>query len=142
MKRILIGGLGGAVCGAGGAAALLFAMPPSAAPAPPAPSVRADPQVALDRVEIKGLPARAMQLLLARSDKAELPRAIKDAPQALQDLAFANMSERSSRLLREEMEALTTLRRREVERARAGLVRLAKRLADAGEIELSDSDDG
>jgi flagellar motor switch protein FliG len=91
--------------------------------------------------DLARLPGRAMQLLLARCDKAELPRAIRGAPEALQTLVFANMSERSARLLREEIEAMTGLRRRDSERARANLVRLAKSLADAGEIDLGDGSD-
>lgn len=87
------------------------------------------------------LPPRAVQQLLARCDKALLPRALKGAPPQIEALFFANMSERSAKLLREDMETAGPVKLRDVEAARQSLVRLAKRLADEGEIELATIED-
>lgn len=87
---------------------------------------------------LAGLPPRALQQLVSRSDKAVLAKALHGAPEPLAEAIFASMSERAGRLLKEEMEGARP-RRRDVEAARLAIVRTAKSLAAEGEIVLAEA---
>jgi flagellar motor switch protein FliG len=78
------------------------------------------------------------QTLLRNVDKAKLPMALKGASEALRDLFLNNMSERASKMLREDMAAMGPVRLRDVEEAQMAMVNMAKELAAKGEIVLSD----
>ncbi|MGL5784385.1 MAG: flagellar motor switch protein FliG [Alphaproteobacteria bacterium] len=85
-----------------------------------------------------------IQLLIRQSDKSVLALALKGAPDLIKDLFFSSMSERASKLLKEDITALGMVRIRDVDEAQAKIVVLAKELADAGEIninEISDTDE-
>jgi flagellar motor switch protein FliG len=62
----------------------------------------------------------------------------------MKQIFFASMTERAAKLMREEMTAMGPVRSRDCEEAQTALVRLAKSLAERGEIMLVDpkSDDG
>jgi flagellar motor switch protein FliG len=78
------------------------------------------------------------QTLLRNVDKQKLPIALKGASEALRDLFLGNMSERASKMLREDMAAMGPVRLRDVEEAQMSMVTMAKELAAKGEIVLSD----
>jgi flagellar motor switch protein FliG len=78
------------------------------------------------------------QTLLRNVDKAKLPIALKGASAALQELFLGNMSERASKMLKEDMAAMGPVRLRDVEEAQMSMVNMAKELAAKGEIVLSD----
>ncbi|GAB2175405.1 flagellar motor switch protein FliG [Dongia sp. agr-C8] len=78
------------------------------------------------------------QTLLRNVDKAKLPMALKGASPELQALFLNNMSERASKMLREDMAAMGPVRLRDVEEAQMAMVNMAKELAAKGEIVLSD----
>jgi flagellar motor switch protein FliG len=78
------------------------------------------------------------QTLLRNVDKAKLPMALKGASEPLRDLFLGNMSERASKMLREDMAAMGPVRLRDVEEAQMAMVNMAKELASKGEIVLSD----
>jgi flagellar motor switch protein FliG len=78
------------------------------------------------------------QTLLRNVDKQKLPIALKGASEALRDLFLGNMSERASKMLREDMAAMGPVRLRDVEEAQMAMVTMAKELAAKGEIVLSD----
>lgn len=80
-----------------------------------------------------------VQTLLRNVEKDKLGLALKGASDTLRDLFFSNMSERASKILREDMEAMGPVRLRDVDEAQMEMVNKAKDLADAGEIILSDS---
>ena len=88
------------------------------------------------------LPA-AVATIVRQSDKRQMALALKAAPDAMKQLFFAAMTERSAKLMREDMAAMGPVRARDCEDAQNALVRLAKALADKGEILLVDpkSDD-
>jgi flagellar motor switch protein FliG len=89
------------------------------------------------------LPA-SIAVIVRTADKREVALALKGAPEEMKQLFFSTMTERSAKLLREEMSAMGPVRSRDCEEAQTALVRLAKTLADNGEIVLVDprSDDG
>ncbi len=79
-----------------------------------------------------------VQTLLRNIDKSKLAIALKGASEPLRDLFFSNMSERASKILREDMQALGPVRLRDVDEAQQMLVKAAKDLADKGEILIAD----
>jgi flagellar motor switch protein FliG len=88
------------------------------------------------------LPA-AIGIIVRNADKREMALALKGAPDQLKQLFFGAMTERAAKLMREDMAAMGPIRARDCEEAQSALVRLAKSLADRGEILLVDpkSDD-
>jgi flagellar motor switch protein FliG len=79
-----------------------------------------------------------VQTLLRNVDKQKLPLSLKGASAALQELFLGNMSERASKMLKEDMAAMGPVRLRDVEEAQMAMVNMAKELAAKGEIVLSD----
>ena len=86
----------------------------------------------------------AISTIVRSADKREMALALKGAPEPMKQLFFSTMTERAAKLLREEMAAMGPVRARDCEDAQTAMVRLAKSLADRGEIMLVDpkSDDG
>lgn len=76
----------------------------------------------------------ALQTLLSRADRAMLTLALKGTSGPVREALFANMTARAREVLSEEIAGLGPKSRMDVERARAGLVALARALMDAGEI--------
>ncbi|MER2519591.1 MAG: flagellar motor switch protein FliG [Bdellovibrionales bacterium] len=87
--------------------------------------------------DLSKLEPSAIQAILRNADKSKLPVALKGAAEAIRDLFFANMSERASKLLREDIAALGPVRLREVEESQGHLVGIAKDLAGKGEIVIA-----
>jgi flagellar motor switch protein FliG len=85
----------------------------------------------------------AIAAIVRNADKREMALALKGAPLPIKTLFFGCMTERAAKLLREDIAALGPVRARECDEAQNALVRLAKSLADRGEIVLVDpnSDD-
>ena len=79
-----------------------------------------------------------VQTLLRNVEKDKLPLCLKGASEALRDMFLSNMSERASKMLKEDMAAMGPVRLRDVEEAQLAMVTVAKDLAAKGEIMLSD----
>jgi flagellar motor switch protein FliG len=82
------------------------------------------------------IPAQGIQVLLRTVQKDKIAMALKGAATEIKDLFFRNLSERAARMLREELEGLGPVKLRDVDGARAELVRVAKDLAAEGRIEI------
>jgi flagellar motor switch protein FliG len=80
-----------------------------------------------------------VQTLLKAVEKDKLGLALKGASETLRDLFFSNMSERASKLLREEMESMGPVRLKDVDESQMLMVNTAKELAAKGEIMLADN---
>ena len=65
-----------------------------------------------------------------------LALALKGASEALRELFFSNMSERASKIMREDMESMGPVRLKDVDQAQMAMVQVAKDLAAKGEIML------
>ncbi|MDH3335465.1 MAG: flagellar motor switch protein FliG [Rhodospirillaceae bacterium] len=78
-----------------------------------------------------------VQILLRQVDKAQLAVALKGGSEDVRELFFANMSERAAKIMREDMEAMGAVRLKDVDDAQAGVVTIAKQLADSGEIVIA-----
>ncbi|MEO0833960.1 MAG: FliG C-terminal domain-containing protein, partial [Pseudomonadota bacterium] len=78
-----------------------------------------------------------VQILLRYLDKSQLAVALKGATDEIASLFFRNMSERATKILRDDIDIMRPLRAREVEAAQQKIVEIAKQLNDDGKIFLS-----
>ncbi len=83
----------------------------------------------------------AVRALLRRIGKDTLALALKSGAGAVGDRVFRTMSDRAGRMLREDIAAVGPVRRRDVDRAQAAIVALAKEMAAAGEIVIPEGGD-
>ena len=90
----------------------------------------------LTRIDQTGL-----QVLLRQVEKDQLAIALKGASDDIKDLFFKNMSERASKMMIEDMEAMGPVRVKEVDEAQSNVVNAAKSLADSGEIVIAGGGD-
>ena len=77
-----------------------------------------------------------IQTLLRAVEKDQLALGLKGASEALRELFFSNMSERASKIMREDMETMGPVRLKDVDQAQMAMVQVAKDLAAKGEIML------
>ena len=77
-----------------------------------------------------------VQTLLRAVEKDSLALALKGASESLRELFFSNMSERASKIMREDMETMGPVRLKDVDQAQMAMVQVAKDLAAKGEIML------
>ncbi len=84
--------------------------------------------------DLARLESSAIQTLLAKMDKKDLAMALKGANDQLKEFFFTNMSGRSAKLLRDDMDAMGPVRLKDVDEAQGKLVSTAKDLAAKGEI--------
>ena len=80
-----------------------------------------------------------IQIVLRNIDKDKLAIALKGASENIKDLFFSNMSERASKIMHEDMEAMGPVRLRDVDEAQMYVVTTAKDLATKGEIVIADA---
>jgi flagellar motor switch protein FliG len=80
-----------------------------------------------------------VQTLLRAVEKDQLALALKGSSDALREMFFSNMSERASKIMREDMESMGPVRLRDVDQAQMAMVQAAKDLAAKGEIMLAGS---
>jgi len=88
--------------------------------------------------DLKKIDNGAVQTLLRAVDKASLAIALKGASDELRQMFFSNMSERASKLMREDMANMGPVRLKDVDAAQNKMVLTAKDLAAKGEIVLSE----
>lgn len=84
---------------------------------------------------------RGIQALLREVSSEVLILALKGADEYLKEKIFANMSKRAAELLRDDLEAKGPVRISEVEAAQKEILVVARRMADAGEIQLGGGGD-
>jgi flagellar motor switch protein FliG len=79
---------------------------------------------------------RGIQLLLREIQSDSLIIALKGAPPELREKIFKNMSQRAAEMLREDLESKGPVRLSEVEAEQKEILKIARRLADEGQIQL------
>ena len=82
---------------------------------------------------------RGMQTLLREISSDQLLLALRGAPEALRDKIFKNMSSRAAEMLKDDLEAAPPARLSEVEASQKEILTVARRLSEAGEINLGGS---
>ena len=78
-----------------------------------------------------------VQTLLRAVEKDQLGLALKGASEGLREMFFSNMSERASKIMREDMESMGPVRLKDVDSAQMAMVQVAKDLAARGDIMLA-----
>jgi len=78
-----------------------------------------------------------VQTLLRAVDKDSLGLALKGASEPLREMFFSNMSERASKIMREDMESMGPVRLKDVDAAQMAMVQVGEDLAARGEIMLA-----
>jgi flagellar motor switch protein FliG len=89
--------------------------------------------------DLSKLDPGGVQTLLRGVEKSQLGLALKGASESLREMFFSNMSERASKIMREDMESMGPVRLKEVDAAQMAMVQVAKDLAAKGEIMLAGS---
>lgn len=79
---------------------------------------------------------RGIQLLLREIQSESLILAIKGSSDAMKEKIFKNMSQRAAEMLREDLESKGPVRVSEVEREQKEILKIARRLAEEGQIVL------
>ncbi|MET0935869.1 MAG: flagellar motor switch protein FliG [Luteibacter sp.] len=87
--------------------------------------------------DLADLDDRSMQTLLREVPSARLITALKGADAAIREKIFANMSKRAADMLRDDLEVKGPVRLSEVDAAQKEVLATARRLADAGQINLA-----
>lgn len=85
---------------------------------------------------------RGIQLLLREVQSDSLIIALKGASQELRDKVFKNMSQRAAEMLREDLESKGPVRLSEVEGEQKEILKIARRLADEGQLQLGGGGEG
>ncbi len=86
--------------------------------------------------DLHNLDDRAVQALLREVQSESLIIALKGADQTMRDKVFKNMSSRAAEMLREDLEAKGPVRVSEVEAEQREILKVVRRLADEGQIQL------
>jgi flagellar motor switch protein FliG len=89
--------------------------------------------------DLSKLDPGGVQTLLRAVEKDQLGLALKGSSDTLREMFFSNMSERASKIMREDMESMGPVRLRDVDQAQMAMVQVAKDLAAKGEIMLAGS---
>jgi flagellar motor switch protein FliG len=87
--------------------------------------------------DLNKLDPGGVQTLLRAVEKDQLGLALKGASEGLREMFFTNMSERASKIMREDMESMGPVRLKDVDSAQMAMVQAAKDLAAKGEIMLA-----
>jgi flagellar motor switch protein FliG len=86
--------------------------------------------------DLVGIDDRGMQTLLREISTDALIIALKGSNEELRDKVFKNMSQRAAEQLREDLEVRGPVRLSEVEAQQREILKLARRLAEEGQIAL------
>lgn len=89
--------------------------------------------------DIVMLDDKAIQKVLREVDTQELAKALKAVDAEVQDKIFRNMSKRAASILKEEMEYMGPIRRKDVEESQQKIVSIIRKLEEAGEIIIARS---
>jgi flagellar motor switch protein FliG len=82
---------------------------------------------------------RGMQTLLREISSDQLLLALRGAPEPLREKIFKNMSSRAAEMLKDDLEAAPPAKISDVENSQKEILTVARRLSDAGEINLGGS---
>lgn len=85
--------------------------------------------------DLKLLDEEDMALIISRIDRPQLAFALKGCSNDLRDQFFKCMSERSGKILKEEIMAMGAVKVKDVENAQTNVVNIAKKMIEDGEID-------
>ena len=85
---------------------------------------------------------RGYQAILREVEKDKLALALKGADEELKEKFFKNMSERASKIMKEDMESMGPVRVKEVDEAQQEIIVKVKQLIDDGQVVIIDESSG
>ena len=91
--------------------------------------------------DLASIDDRGIQTLLREVSTDSLLLALRGADDEMKQKIFGNMSRRAAEMLRDDLEAAAPARISDVEAAQKDILAIARRLADAGEIQLGGGDE-
>ena len=92
--------------------------------------------------DIVKLDQQGIQTLMKEVDMKELPLALKGADEEIRELFFTNMSEKASRILKDDIEMMGPVLVKDVSEAQTKIVETVKSLEESGQITiLGDSEE-
>ncbi len=92
--------------------------------------------------DLSRLDPASIQAVIRAADKDKLPTALKGATDTIKDLFFSNMSERASKILKEDIAAMGPVKLKDVEESQMAIVNVTKDLEARGEVQIAgDGDD-
>ena len=91
--------------------------------------------------DLQRLSPAGLQVLLRAIEKDKLPIALKGTTETIRNLFLSQLSERASKMLRDDIAALGPVKMKDVEDAQVAITLVAKELAGRGEIDISTSSD-
>jgi flagellar motor switch protein FliG len=80
---------------------------------------------------------RSIQIVLRNVDSKDLVLAMKGASEELREKIFRNMSQRAADALREDLQLMGPVRRRDVEEAQGRIVTVVRQLEESGQIVIA-----
>jgi flagellar motor switch protein FliG len=81
--------------------------------------------------------SKGIQRLLRDVEKSRLTLALKGASDEVKNVLFSSMSQRAAKIIEEDLMALGSVRVKDVDMARGDVVAVAKKLIEAGEIDIA-----
>ncbi len=87
--------------------------------------------------DLLSLDDRSIQIVLRNVDGKDLALALKGASDELREKIFRNMSQRAAEALREDLQLMGPVRRRDVEEAQGRIVSVVRQLEESGAIVLA-----
>lgn len=91
-----------------------------------------------DMIKING---EGIQLILRSIDRAKLGVALKGASENIRELFLKNMSERSAKLIQDEIQAMGPVRIKEVDNAQSQIIAITKEFIQRGYINIEEYDE-
>ncbi|MGK7865786.1 flagellar motor switch protein FliG [Falsiroseomonas sp. E2-1-a20] len=91
--------------------------------------------------DLQRLDQAGVQALLRAVPKDKLTLALKGASESLRDIFFRSLSDRASKLLKDDLAGMGPVKLRDVDDAQAQIVGIAKDLAAQGQIQIADGRD-
>ncbi len=92
--------------------------------------------------DLLGVDDLGIQALLREASSESLLLALKGADEAMKEKIFKNMSKRAAEMMRDDLEAKGPVRLSEVEAAQKEILKIARRMANAGELMLGGGNGG
>jgi len=86
--------------------------------------------------------AKQMQLVMKDVDQADMVLALKTASDAVKELIFSSMSSRAAEMVREDLENLGPAKLSDVEAAQQKIIKVVKKLEEAGTITIAGAGGG
>ena len=82
-----------------------------------------------------------IQTVIRVADKDKLAMALKGAPDNIKEMFFSNMSERATKMMKEEIASMGAVKLKDVDEAQGAVVAVTKDCIDKGEIEVASGDE-